>query len=75
MNKNDIITYLNCIRDTSKDEDLSCDVIALTVALNAIVALDKIKKNLVQIEAPNTGDSYIDDSLNVINNVFNGVEQ
>lgn len=44
------------------------------MAINAIVALDTIKKNLIQIEAPNIADSYIDDSLKVIEKVFTDCE-
>ncbi len=74
MSKNEIITYLSCIKDISVKEDLTCDIMALDIALKAIIALDEIKKNLVQIEAPNDGDSYIDESLKVINNVFKDCE-
>lgn len=74
MDKNEIITYLTNIKDISRDEALNTDVLALTVAINAIVALETIKKNLIQIEAPNVADSYIDDSLKVIEKVFTNCE-
>lgn len=74
MDKNEVITYLTNIKRISIDEALNTDVLALTVAINAIVALDTIKKNLIQIEAPNIADSYIDDSLKVIEKVFTDCE-
>lgn len=74
MDKNEVITYLTNIKDISIDEALNTDVLALTVAINAIVALETIKKNLIQIEAPNVADSYIDDSLKVIEKVFTDCE-
>ena len=74
MDKNEIITYLTNIKSISIDEALNTDVLALSVAINAIVALDTIKKNLIQIEAPNIADSYIDDSLKVIEKVFTDCE-
>lgn len=74
MDKNEIITYLTNIKNISRDEALNTDVLALSVAINAIVALDTIKKNLIQIEAPNIADSYIDDSLKVIEKVFTDFE-
>lgn len=74
MDKNEVITYLTNIKRISIDEALNTDVLALTVAINAIVALDTIKKNLIQIEAPNIADSYIDDSLKVIEKVFSDCE-
>lgn len=70
MSKNEIITYLSGIREISKNDGLEIDTMALTVAIDAIVALDSIKKDLVQVEAPNVADSYIDSCLLVINNVF-----
>lgn len=74
MDKNEIITYLTNIKSISIDEALNTDVLALSVAINAIVALDTIKKNLIQIEAPNIADSYIDDSLKAIEKVFTDCE-
>lgn len=74
MDKNEVITYLTNIKDISRDKALNTDVLALTVAINAIVALETIKKNLIQIEAPNVADSYIDDSLKVIEKVFTDCE-
>ncbi|WP_404988412.1 hypothetical protein [Clostridium culturomicium] len=74
MDKNEVITYLTNIKKISIDEALNTDVLALSVAINAIVALDTIKKNLIQIEAPNVADSYIDDSLKVIEKVFTDCE-
>lgn len=74
MDKNEIITYLTNIKSISMDEASNTDVLALSVAINAIVALDTIKKNLIQIEAPNIADSYIDDSLKVIEKVFTDCE-
>ena len=74
MDKNEVITYLTNIKKISIDEALNTDVLALSVAINAVVALDTIKKNLIQIEAPNVADSYIDDSLKVIEKVFSDCE-
>lgn len=74
MDKNEVITYLTNIKKISIDKALNTDVLALSVAINAIVALDTIKKNLIQIEAPNVADSYIDDSLKVIEKVFTDCE-
>lgn len=74
MDKNEVITYLTNIKKISIDEASNTDVLALSVAINAIVALDTIKKNLIQIEAPNIADSYIDDSLKVIEKVFTDCE-
>lgn len=74
MDKNEVITYLTNIKRISIDEALNTDVLALSVAISAIVALDTIKKNLIQIEAPNVADSYIDDSLKVIEKVFSDCE-
>lgn len=67
MTKNEVVSCLSNIRNASRD----LDVEALTIAINAVAAMDTIKGNLVQIEVPNVGDSYIDHSLVVINNVFN----
>lgn len=74
MRKNEIITYLSEIRDLSKSEGLEVDVHALNMGINAIVALDTIKKDLIQIETPNKADSYIDNCLLVINKVFSECE-
>lgn len=74
MDKNEVITYLTNIKKISIDKALNTDVLALSVAISAIVALDTIKKNLIQIEAPNVADSYIDDSLKVIEKVFSDCE-
>jgi len=69
MSKDDIVVYLSHIRDISKGEGLKLDTAALTFAIDAINTLDIVKGNLVQIEAPNIGDSYIDDSLLAINKI------
>lgn len=69
MGKDDIVVYLSHIRDISKEKGLKLDAAVLTFAVDAINTLDIVKGNLVQIEAPNIGDSYIDDSLLAIKKI------